>query len=108
AVAWYEKAIAADPAYAAPHAGLADCYNQQGTVMIGNRSPAEGRKRAMAAARRALEIDPDLAEAHAALAYSNVCEWSWAAAEEGFERAIRLNPNYPFAHLWLAHYHTAR
>ena len=108
AVAWYERAIAADPAYAAPHAGLADCYNQQGTVMIGNRSPAEGRKRAMAAAKRALEIDPDLAEAHAALAYSNLYEWNWAAAEEGFERAIRLNPNYPFAHLWLAHYHTAR
>ncbi len=108
AVTWYEKAIEADPAYAAPHAGLADCYNQQGTVMIGNRSPAESRKRAIAAAMRALEIDPDLAEAHAALGYSNLYAWNWAAAEEGFERAIRLNPNYPFAHLWLAHYHTAR
>jgi TolB-like protein/DNA-binding winged helix-turn-helix (wHTH) protein/Tfp pilus assembly protein PilF len=108
AVAWYEKAIEADPAYAAPHAGLADCYNQQGTVMIGNRSPAESHKLAMAAARRALEIDPDLAEAHAALAYANLYEWNWDAARDGLERAIHLNPNYPFAHLWLAHYHTAR
>lgn len=108
AVMWYQKAIEADPAYAPPHAGLADCYNQQGTVMIGSHSPAETRKLAMAAARRALEIDPELAEAHAALAYSNLYDWNWAAAEEGLERAIRINPNYAFAHLWLAHYYTAR
>jgi tetratricopeptide (TPR) repeat protein len=62
----------------------------------------------MAAARRALEIDPDLAEAHAALAYSNLYDWNWEAAREGFERAIRLNPNYAPAHLWVAHYYAAR
>jgi tetratricopeptide (TPR) repeat protein len=62
----------------------------------------------MAAAKRALEIDPNLAEAHAALAYSNLYEWNWGAAYEGFERAIKLNPNYPFAHLWLGHYYFAR
>jgi TolB-like protein/DNA-binding winged helix-turn-helix (wHTH) protein len=108
AVDLYQKAIAEDPAFALPYAGLADSYNQQGTVMIGSRSPAEGRKLAMAAAKRALEIDPNLAEAHAALAYSNLYEWNWAAAYEGFQRAIKLNPNYPFAHLWLAHYYFAR
>ena len=108
AVDLYRKAIAEDPAFALPYAGLADSYNQQGTVMIGSRSPAEGRKLAMAAAKRALEIDPNLAEAHAALAYSNLYEWNWGAAYEGFERAIKLNPNYPFGHLWLAHYYFAR
>jgi TolB-like protein/DNA-binding winged helix-turn-helix (wHTH) protein/Flp pilus assembly protein TadD len=108
ALTWYEKSIEEDPAYAAPYAGLADCYNQLGTVMIGERSPLESRKLAIAAANRALEIDPDLAEAHAALAYSNLYEWHWEAAEQGFQRAIRLNPNYASAHLWLAHYQSAR
>ncbi len=108
AIDLYQKAIAEDPAFALPYAGLADSYNQQGTVMIGSRSPSDGRKLAMAAAKRALEIDPNLAEAHAALAYSNLYEWNWGAAYEGFERAIKLNPNYPFGHLWLAHYYFAR
>ncbi len=108
AVSWYQRAIEEDPVYAPAYAGLADCYNQLGTVMIGGRSPAESRNLAMAAARRALEIDPDLAEAHTALAYSNLYDWNWDAARQGFERAIRLNPNYAPAHLWLAHYFAAR
>jgi tetratricopeptide (TPR) repeat protein len=108
AITWYEKAIEEDPVYAAPYAGLTDCYNQAGTVMIGGRLPAESHKLAMAAAKHALEIDPALAEAHAALAYANLYEWNWDAARQGLERAIQLNPNYPFAHLWLGHYHTAR
>lgn len=108
AVWWYQKAIAEDPAYARAYAGLADCYNQLGTVMIGGRPPSESRKLAIAAASRALEIDPDLAEAHAALGYSNLYEWNWDRAKEGLERAIALNPNYAPAHLWLAHYLAAR
>jgi TolB-like protein/DNA-binding winged helix-turn-helix (wHTH) protein/Tfp pilus assembly protein PilF len=108
AITWYEKAIEEDPAYAAPYAGLADCYHQLGTVMIGGRSPVESRKLAMAAANRALVIDPGLAEAHAALAYSNLYDWNWAAAAQEFERALRLDPNYPSAHLWFAHYLSAR
>jgi TolB-like protein/Flp pilus assembly protein TadD len=108
AITWYEKAVGEDPAYAAPYAGLADCYNQLGTVMIGSRSPAESRKLAMAAANRAIEIDPGLAEAHAALGYSNLYNWNWAGAAQEFERALRLNPNYPSAHLWFGHYLTAR
>lgn len=108
AVIWYQRAIEEDPAYARPYAGLADCYNQLGTVMIGGRSPAESRRLAIATARRALEIDPELAEAHAALAYSELYDWNWDAARLGFERAIRLNPNYAPAHLWLGHYYAAR
>ena len=108
AISWYQKAIEEDPAYAPSYAGLADCYNQLGTVMIGARSPRDSRKLAMAEANRALEIDPELAEAHAALAYSNLYEWNWTSAEQGFERAIALNPNYAPAHLWFAHYLAAR
>jgi TolB-like protein/DNA-binding winged helix-turn-helix (wHTH) protein/Tfp pilus assembly protein PilF len=108
AIEWYQRAIEQDPAYALPYAGLADCYNQLGTNIIGARSPAETRKLAAASARRALEIDPDLAEAHASLAYCDLYDWNWAAAEQGFLRAIQANPNYAPAHLWFAHYLTAR
>lgn len=108
AISLYQKAIAEDPAYARAYAGLADCYNQLGTVMIGGRSPSESRKLAIAAASRALEIDPELAEAHAVLGYSNLYEWNWDRARASLERAISLNPNYAPAHLWLAHYLAAR
>jgi TolB-like protein/DNA-binding winged helix-turn-helix (wHTH) protein/Tfp pilus assembly protein PilF len=108
AIASYRHAIEEDPAYAAPYAGLADCYNQLGTVIVGAASPLEVRKLAAASARRALEIDPDLAEAHAALAYCNLYDWNWAAAEQGFLRAIHANPSYASAHLWFAHYLAAR
>jgi TolB-like protein/DNA-binding winged helix-turn-helix (wHTH) protein/Tfp pilus assembly protein PilF len=108
AIAWYRQAIEEDPAYAAAYAGLADCYNQLGTVIVGAASPLETRKMAAASARRALEIDPDLAEAQAALAYCNLYDWNWAAAEQGFLRAIHANPSYASAHLWFAHYLAAR
>ena len=108
AISFYQRAIAEDPAYARAYAGLADCYNQLGTVMIGGRPPSESRKMAIAAASRALEMDPELAEAHAVLGYSNLYEWNWDRARESLERAISLNPNYAPAHLWLAHYLAAR
>lgn len=108
AISWYQKAIHEEPAYARAYAGLADCYNQLGTVMIGGRPPSESRKMAIAAASRALEIDPELAEAHAARGYSDLYEWNWDRAKKGLERAVSLNPNYAPAHLWLAHYLAAR
>jgi len=100
---WFRKAIDQDPAYARAYGGLADCYNQLGTVLIGGQPPAEIRPLAIAAAKRALEIDPDLPEAHAALAYARLYDWEWAAAEEGFQRALSLNPSYASAHLWYSH-----
>ncbi len=103
AIAWFRKAIDEDPAYARAYAGLADCYNQLATVMISGKPPTEVRPLAIAAARRALEIDPELAEAHATLAYARLYDWEWAAAAEGFQRAIGLNPSYASAHLWYAH-----
>lgn len=106
AVSWFQKSIEIDPANARAYAGLADCYNQLGTVMIGAGPPLESRKLALAAARRALEIDPNLAEAHAALGYVQMYEWNWVRAQEELNRAIQLNPNYPSAHLWLAHFYS--
>lgn len=106
AIAWFQKSIDEDPANARAYAGLADCYNQLGTVMIGARSPRETRKLALAAANRALEIDPNLAEAHAALGYVQMYQWNWERAKAALDRAIQLNPNYAAAHLWLGHYYS--
>ena len=104
AISWFQKAIAEDPANARAYAGLADCYNQLGTVMIGALPPRQARKLALAAANRALDIDPNLAEAHAALGYVQTYEWNWERAQAELDRAIQLNPNYAPAHLWLSHF----
>ncbi|MCC6389590.1 MAG: winged helix-turn-helix domain-containing protein [Bryobacterales bacterium] len=104
AIVFFRKAIDADPAYAEAYAGLADCYNQLGTVLIGGERPMEIRPLAIAAAKRALEVDPQLAEAHAALAYAKLYDWEWAEAEAGFRHAIELNPSYAPAHLWYSHF----
>ena len=54
---------------------------------------------------KALELDPDLAEAHTTLAFINLYyDWDWDAAEREFRRAIELNPNYANAHHWYAEY----
>jgi len=108
AIGYFRAAIQSDPAYAPAYAGLADCYNQLGTLIIGERPPSETRPIAAAAARKALEIDTGLAEAHAALAYTDLYNWNWDRAEQGFRKAIELNPSYASAHLWYAHYLAAR
>lgn len=108
AIRHFSASIAADPANAPAYAGLADCYNQQGTVVIGERPPQEARSLAIAAARKAIEIDGSLAGAHAALAYADLYNWNWDKAEAGFRRAIQLEPGYSPAYLWYAHLLTAR
>ncbi|HUF23367.1 MAG TPA: protein kinase [Vicinamibacterales bacterium] len=102
AVAHFERAIALDPTYAPAYARLADCFNLMGTVMVGSGSPQAYRPRAERAAIRALQIDPDLAEAHAALGYVQHYSWKWAEAEQSFVRAIELNPSAPLPRLWHA------
>jgi eukaryotic-like serine/threonine-protein kinase len=102
AVTYFEKAIALDPTYAPPYAAVADCYNQLGTLILGTGSPQEWRPRARAAAIKALQIDPELAEAHATLGYTRHYDWHWSDAERDFRRAIELNPSYALAHVWYA------
>jgi eukaryotic-like serine/threonine-protein kinase len=104
AVEHFRAAIAEDPTYAPAHVGLADCYNQMGTVMVAGGSPSEMRPRAIAAAIAALQIDPTLGEAHGALAYARHYEWHWDAAERSFEQAVELDPRNPFIHIWYANY----
>jgi tetratricopeptide (TPR) repeat protein len=102
AVGYFETAIALDPTYAPAYASLADCYNLLGTVMVAGGSPREWRPKAMEAAVKALQIDPELGEAHATLGYVRHYDWQWVEAEESFRRALALNPNYAFGRIWYA------
>ncbi len=91
-VEYFQQAIKLDPNYALAYAGVADSYN--GMTAYPYLSPKEAVPQAKAAAKRALEIDPTLAEAHTALANSLACfDWNWEEAEREFKRAIELNPN---------------
>ncbi|MDT7806913.1 MAG: hypothetical protein QOJ70_726 [Acidobacteriota bacterium] len=97
AVEFFQLAIEIDPTYALAHCGVADCYNFVG--LQGVLPPVVAFSKAKAAAARALEIDPTLAEAHTPLGYvAFYYDWDWAGAESEFRRAIRLNPGYATAH----------
>jgi TolB-like protein/tetratricopeptide (TPR) repeat protein len=108
AIDHFSAAIGIDPTYAPAYAGLADCYNQLGTVMVGSGSPSEMRPRAIRAAINALQIDPELGEAHGSLAYARHYDWQWDAAERGFVRAIELDANNALVRLWYANYLVSR
>ena len=100
AVDYFQQAIGIDPNYAVAYAGLADAYGLSGSDLL---PIDEAMSSAKAAAEKALELDGDLAEAHASLgliAYH--FDWNWDAARQHFERAIALNPNYATAHHWYA------
>ncbi len=91
---YFQRCIEKDPGFALGYAGLADSYLAN-TI----RSPQDFDPKAKAAAARALELDGDLAEAHAALGAEKAdFEYDWPGAEREFKRAIELNPNYAEAH----------
>ena len=97
-----------DPAFALAHAGLADAYNTLGAWEASVLPPMEAFPKAQAAASRALELDPGLAEALTALGYTKLhYHWDWPAAEQQFHRALELKPHYGHAHHWLSHLHLA-
>jgi TolB-like protein/Tfp pilus assembly protein PilF/tRNA A-37 threonylcarbamoyl transferase component Bud32 len=102
AIEHFTHAVQLDPTYAPAHVGLADCYNQLGTVMLGSGSPREYRPRAAAEAIKALQIDPNSAEAHAALGYVWHYNLRWTDAEREFRRAIQLNPSFSLVRIWYA------
>ncbi len=103
AITCFRKAIEADPTYALAYSGLADSYALQSAAEYGIAAPGEGMPKARAAALRALEIDPDLGEAHASLGLVLwLYDFDRGRAEREFKRAIELSPGYASAHQWYA------
>ena len=106
AVAYFEEAVKIDPDYALAHSGLADSYTTLGYFSY--LAPVEAFPKAKAAAIKAVELDPMLAEPHTSLAYARLYyDWDWPGAEKEFGEAISLNPNYATAHHWYSVYLTA-
>jgi len=103
---YFEQAIDRDPSYAAAYSGLADCNS--GLAWHGFKSPAEALPKAYAAARKALEINPESAEAHASLGLAMSHRWDWTGAEAEFRRALQLDPQYANAHHWYGDYLSIR
>jgi TolB-like protein/DNA-binding winged helix-turn-helix (wHTH) protein/Tfp pilus assembly protein PilF len=97
-VDYLEKAIAKDPQFALAHAALAEAYAPfaHSTPI----APAAARARSSRAAARALELDPDLEQAHTALSVILEHDWDWRGSAQELQRAIELNPNYTLARLW--------
>ena len=99
-----QQAVAKDPTYALSHAGLADAYASLGWDLFAAVAPAEAFPKAKLAAQKALDLDPNCAEAHAQLGHvAGFYEWDWATAETAFRRALDLKPQYGVAHIWYSH-----
>jgi serine/threonine-protein kinase len=103
AIEQFQRAVDNDPGYALAYAGLADCY-----VLLGWNCylpPKQAFPKAKAAANAALQLDPDLAEAHTALAAQLwLDDWDWNKAETEFKRSLELCPTYPTANHWYAEF----
>ena len=97
----FTQAIAHDPNYSDAYVGLADCYNllREFSALPAN----EAYFKAFAAAKKAVELDPQSSEAHASLAFVTFFGmWDAADAEKEFRRAVELDPNNAKAHHWYA------
>ena len=100
-IAYFEQAIKMDPTFAPAYVGMAAASSWLGTVFIG-APPDDTRPKVISAARKALELDPDIAEAHVLLANVLQEQWHWADAESQYKRALELSPNDADAHAGLA------
>jgi serine/threonine-protein kinase len=97
AIEYFRQAINLDPKFALAYARLSEAYASMPAYPY--LSPKEAFPEAKAAAQKALQIDPTLAEAHTFLAYSlAIYDWDWTEAETEFKRAIELDPNNSSAH----------
>jgi serine/threonine protein kinase len=99
-IALFQQAIAADPNYALAYSGLADVYNIAPSYISISSKQAE--LLADEAARKAVELDDSLAEAHAARAFALANLLKWSESDQEFRRALELKPNYSTAHYFYA------
>jgi serine/threonine-protein kinase len=107
AIEYFQQAIEKDPNYALAYAGLADVY--PALTFFADTPPQESFPKAKAAAKRAVELDETLAEAHTSLAATLFYyDRNFPEAEREFRRAIELNPNYATAHHWYGLTYLAR
>jgi eukaryotic-like serine/threonine-protein kinase len=104
AVQHFQQAIQQDPNFALAYTGLADSYAF--STLIGGPEavpPVQAMPQAKAAAARALQLNPSLAEAHTSMGHAlQNFDWDWRGAEREFREAIKLNLNYANAHHWYA------
>ena len=96
-VAYFEEAIRKDPTFAPAYVGLAEAYESLAEVFGGGR-PSVERPKAASAARKALELDPNLPEAHLVLGSVYMGQYQWTEAEAEYKQALELNPNDAAAH----------
>jgi TolB-like protein/Flp pilus assembly protein TadD len=100
AVEYFQQSIGKDPGYALAYSGLADCHVLLPAYPELGSNPRDELPKALEAARKAVELDDTLAEAHTSLARALASSLQLPAAMSEFKRAIELNPNYATAHQW--------
>jgi serine/threonine protein kinase/Tfp pilus assembly protein PilF len=102
---YFDEAISIDPQYAQAFVGLADVHQFLGAFDFDVQDRKENYDKARSAAQRALQLDPDLAEAHASMGLIAMnFDWDWPLAEQEFRRAIALDPNNALIRDWYAEY----
>ena len=100
AISYFNQAIAKDPNYALAYSGLADTYSVLPTY---GGNPSESYPKSNAAARKALELDANLAHPHAVLGGNEMeYDWDFAGGEAEYKKAFLLDPNDATAHQWYA------
>ena len=102
-VTYFQEAISKDPSFAPAYLGVAKAYANLSAIFVG-APPAEMRPKILQAARKALELDPELANAHVLLAGVYQRRWQWSDAEAEFKRALQLKPNDAAAHMGFANW----
>jgi serine/threonine-protein kinase len=103
AIEFFQQAVEKDPGYALAYAGIADSYVLLG--WNGYLPPKDAFPKAKIAATKALELEPDLGEAHSPMAAVLwLHDWQWPEAQKEFERSLALSPAYPTANHWYAEY----
>ncbi len=102
-IEYFKRAEEKDPTFALAFSGLADSYAL--LCDIGVVRPVDEMPKAKAAAQKAVDADPELAEAYTSRAFVRLAyDWDWLGAQNDFQQALRLNPKYPTAHQWYASY----
>jgi serine/threonine protein kinase/tetratricopeptide (TPR) repeat protein len=102
-IEYFKQAEEKDPTFALAFSGLADSYAL--LCDIGVVRPVDEMPKAKAAAQKAVDADPTLAEAYTSRAFVKLAyDWDWLGAQTDFQQALKLNPKYPTAHQWYASY----